>query len=435
MNNRSKEGRTASPAQPNMEDAVKMRLGSLVLALYTLLLVPPAFAQEQTGSIQGVVKDWSGAVYPRRDRSSQESSVVGASTTITDSQGNYRFPALPPGTYTVTATLTGFTAAKVENTIVVLGQLLTIPLTLNPAQVTESVNVTAESPIIDVKQNATFATVGQLLIDRIPKGRDSSSVIAMSPGSDLEARAGGVSIGGASGGENRFIIDGIDTTNLQNGSSGKSVVTDFVQEVQVKTSGYNAEFPGATGGVVNAVAEVGQQRVPYGRRHVLHQQRVAQGRGAPDSAGGSDKRKPVRGREVPAGRHPNLATGARGERPGRAEQGLVLRRVRPRSHAHDENRDVPDAAHERGACDAELHAGHAGRPGECDRHVADRERSASEVHLWADVESEPRVASPASSRTAGAPRTRTRTTACRATTPGTTPFPACSTGCCGPTGS
>ena len=78
--------------------------------------------------------------------------------------------------------------------------------------------------------------MGQDLIDRIQgprlqlRDRDVARL-------HLEARAGGVSIGGASGAENRFIIDGIQTINLQNGSSGKSVVTDFVQEVQVKTSG------------------------------------------------------------------------------------------------------------------------------------------------------------------------------------------------------
>jgi hypothetical protein len=234
-----------------------MRLCSLVLALCAAFVVTPAAAQEQTGSIQGVVKDSSGAVLPGATVEAKSPGVVGVSTTVADSQGNYRFPALPPGTYTVTATLSGFTPAKVENTVVVLGQLLTINLTLAPAHITENVNVTAESPIIDVKQNATFATVTQDLIDRIPKGRDFSSVIAMSPGSNLEARAGGVSIGGASGSENRFIVDGIDTTNLQTGASGKSVVTDFLQEVQVKTSGYNAEFPGATGGVVNAITKSG----------------------------------------------------------------------------------------------------------------------------------------------------------------------------------
>src|SRR5262245_1191701 len=138
-----------------------MRLYSLVLALCAVFVVTPAAAQEQTGSIQGVVKDSSGAVLPGATVEARSPGVVGVSTTVADSQGNYRFPALPPGTYTVTAKLSGFTPAKVENTVVVLGQLLTINLTLAPAQITENVNVTAESPIIDVKTDDTFESVTQ----------------------------------------------------------------------------------------------------------------------------------------------------------------------------------------------------------------------------------------------------------------------------------
>jgi hypothetical protein len=219
--------------------------------------VGPAFSQEQTGSIQGIVKDSSGAVLPGATVEARSPSAPGISTAVTNAQGVYRFPALPPGTYEVTASLVGFNSAKVENAVLVLGKLLSIDLTLAIKGVSESVQVTAESPLIDVKQNATFATVTKEVIDRIPKGRDFTAVIAMSPGSNAEARAGGISVGGASGSENRFIIDGIDTTNLQNGSSGKTVVTDFVEEVQVKTSGYNAEFPGATGGVVSAITKSG----------------------------------------------------------------------------------------------------------------------------------------------------------------------------------
>ena len=125
------------------------------------------------------------------------------------------------------------------------------------AGVSESVQVTAESPLIDVKQNASVAVVSSERIDRIPKGRDFTNVLAAVPGANVEARAGGVSVGGASGSENRFVVDGIDTTNLQNGSSGKTYVTDFISEVQVKTAGYNAELPGATGGVVNAITKSG----------------------------------------------------------------------------------------------------------------------------------------------------------------------------------
>ena len=76
-------------------------------------------------------------------------------------------------------------------------------------------------------------------------------------GANNESKLGGLSIDGASAGENRYIIDGIETTNLQNGTSGKNLIVDFVEEVQVKSSGYTAEFGGATGGVINAVTKSG----------------------------------------------------------------------------------------------------------------------------------------------------------------------------------
>jgi hypothetical protein len=169
----------------------------------------------------------------------------------------YRFPALPPGVYEVTASLSGFTASKMTDVSLALGQVLKIDLSLALASISESVQVTAESPLIDVKQNANTTSISAAAIERIPKGRDFTNVIAMAPGSNDESRAGGISIDGASGSENRFIVDGMDTTNLQNGTTGKTVVTDFIDQVQVKTSGYNAEFPGATGGVVSAVTKSG----------------------------------------------------------------------------------------------------------------------------------------------------------------------------------
>ena len=81
--------------------------------------------------------------------------------------------------------------------------------------------------------------------------------MTQAPGANQETKLGGLSIDGASAGENRYIIDGIETTNLQNGTSGKNVIVDFIEEVQVKSSGYTAEFGGATGGVINAVTKSG----------------------------------------------------------------------------------------------------------------------------------------------------------------------------------
>src|SRR5437879_11045114 len=75
--------------------------------------------------------------------------------------------------------------------------------------------------------------------------------------SSTSSRDGGFQIDGASDGENVYLIDGINTTNIQNGGVGKSFQTDFIQEVQIKSSSFEAEFGGALGGVINAVPKRG----------------------------------------------------------------------------------------------------------------------------------------------------------------------------------
>jgi hypothetical protein len=226
---------------------------TLLLAL--LLAASPATAQETRGSIEGVVKDSSGAVLP--GAMVEARGEAGASTAVTDGQGVFRFPALAPGAYVVTSTLSGFTPARSETILLSLGQVLTVDLAMPPAAVTEEVSVRAESPLIDVKQSAAFANIGRELIDRVPKGRDFTTVVTLAPGANNETRVGGLSIDGASGSENRYFIDGVDTTNLRTGVSGKNLLTDFVEEVQVKSSGYAAEFGGSTGGVINVITRSG----------------------------------------------------------------------------------------------------------------------------------------------------------------------------------
>jgi outer membrane receptor protein involved in Fe transport len=131
-------------------------------------------------------------------------------------------------------------------------------MSLTLATVAEALTVTAESsPIIDVKNNTVSATFSRSIIDRMPKGRDFTTILRQAPGAQNESKSGGTQIDGASGSENRFIIDGIDTTNLQTGVSGKTMLLDFADEVQVKSSGYNAEFGGATGGVINVLTKSG----------------------------------------------------------------------------------------------------------------------------------------------------------------------------------
>lgn len=233
-----------------------MRLRFIVALLAVLAIALPLAAQEQRASIEGVVRD------------TQAGALVGATVTakaaggasrevVTDATGTYRFVALAPGRYEVTATLSGFATAKVANIDLRLGQVLSIPMTLAPGGMAETVQVVGESPLIDVKQSARATNLREEAIDKMPKGRDFTSLVTQAPGANNETKLGGISIDGASAAENRFIIDGAETTDLRYGTSGKSLITDFVEEVQVKSSGYAAEYGGATGGVINAITKSG----------------------------------------------------------------------------------------------------------------------------------------------------------------------------------
>ena len=106
--------------------------------------------------------------------------------------------------------------------------MLKVDFALQLGSLAEDVQVTAESPLIDVKQNAASASITKDLIERIPRGRDFQSVVTSAPGTNDESRSGGLQIDGSSGSENRFIVDGMDTTHLRTGVSSKTVYTDFL---------------------------------------------------------------------------------------------------------------------------------------------------------------------------------------------------------------
>jgi outer membrane receptor protein involved in Fe transport len=237
-----------------------MRVRSLALYFCALLLaVTSAAAQERSGSITGAVKDASGAVLPGATVQATSPSLVGTASAVTDENGTYRFPALTPGVYDVTATLQGFTVARTEGVRLLIGQVLRVDHTLSLATLTETVTVTAESPLIDVKQNAAAATISAELIERLPKARDFTDLIKTAPGTQQE-RKSGIQIDGAGGAEHRYVIDGMDTTGIRTGVSGQEMPSDFVQEVQVKSSGYNAEFRATTGGVISAITKSGSNQ-------------------------------------------------------------------------------------------------------------------------------------------------------------------------------
>ncbi len=239
------------------------RFAPLVLACLFAAAPAIAVAQETRGSIEGAIKDSTGGALPGVTVIAKQLSTNTTFTAVTDSTGVYRFPALAPGGYTISATLSGFNPATQDRIEIVVGQILRVNLTMNVAGIAVSETVRAEAPIVDVKQNAVTQTVSKELIAMLPSSnRDFQSVLTGLPGINYEtdisgSRASGIMIDGASQSENRFIIDGQDTTNLRNGLSGKGLVVDFIEQIQVKQSGYNAEFRATTGGVVSVITKSG----------------------------------------------------------------------------------------------------------------------------------------------------------------------------------
>ena len=238
-----------------------MRLRTLAAVLAAVLLAWPAAAQEQRGSIQGIVKDSSGGVLPGVTVEAR-SAGAGVLSAITDPGGNFRFPSVLPGTYEVTATLSGFRPAKVSDVMVILGSVKSIEFNLQLASVTEAVTVSAESPIVDTKSSAKSTNLRAEQVDLLPHARDFLSIVTQAPGVNDESKSAsagnsGIMIDGAAAAENRYVIDGIETTNIIGGLSGKNLLADFVEEVQVKSTGYPAEYGGSTGGVINVLTKSG----------------------------------------------------------------------------------------------------------------------------------------------------------------------------------
>lgn len=214
-------------------------------------------AQEQRASIEGTVRDVSRGVLPGVSVEARSPALVGVQTAVTDSNGIFRLPALRPGRYQLVASLQGFSPAKLEGVLLELGQVLRVDLALAVAGVSEQVEVTGAAPLIDVKQNAAGGNLEKDVIERIPKSRDFTLLVTSVPGVTSEPRNRGIQIDGASGADNRYMVDGVDTTDLRFGTSGKAVAPEFLQEIQVKASGYNAEYRAALGGVVSAITSSG----------------------------------------------------------------------------------------------------------------------------------------------------------------------------------
>jgi len=252
----------------------------LLTMLALLAFAGSVFAQETTGGLQGTVKDPTGAVVAKAHVVINAPSLAGGKAEDTDSAGYYRFANLPPDTYTITVTAKGFKTVKREGIVIEVGHLPSLDIPLEVGGTETVVEVTGEAPVIDVTTTRTVTNVTEDVLQDVPHGYSFQSVIQFapsarneplqgntafggrgtggtSPGNGANGNAYGFSVGGGADSENSYLVEGQETADLIGGYSHTNVPFDFIQEVQVKSSGIEAEHGGALGGVANVVMKKG----------------------------------------------------------------------------------------------------------------------------------------------------------------------------------
>ncbi|HSF18736.1 MAG TPA: TonB-dependent receptor, partial [Vicinamibacteria bacterium] len=159
-----------------------MRRQIAVFTVGVLLAAALAFPQSGTGRLQGVVRDAQGLVLPGATVTLTGAAVMGQRAATTDVDGSYRFLALPPGSYELTFELSGFQSFRREGIVVASGVTFTIDANLQIATVAETITVTGESPVVDVKQTGVSATFDTKELQEVPSATDMWAVLGQTPG-------------------------------------------------------------------------------------------------------------------------------------------------------------------------------------------------------------------------------------------------------------
>jgi len=242
-----------------------VRSRSLPLVGFLLLLLPNLlFAQTNAGSLSGRVSDGSGAALPGVTVTATNEATGFNRTVISETDGSYRFASLPIGTYDVTADLAGFGSLTTKNVEVNVSTDRNLNITLKQATVKEQITVTAASPLIETTP-AIGTVVSQREIANLPlNGRQFANLGSLAPGTTLSVNSDPtkpgqltIALNGGSGRNVNFLVDGGDNTDDTIGGALQNYNIEAVQEFNIQTQQYKAEYGRTTGGVLTVVTKTG----------------------------------------------------------------------------------------------------------------------------------------------------------------------------------
>lgn len=240
-----------------MVAAMLLMLGGVVSALAQ---------QSATATIEGIVTDPNNAVVVGAKVTARNVDTGLTREITTDASGLYRLIALPPGTYALSASATGFAENKYGNVTLTVGQKLNLDLGLR-VNVSETITITDAAPVVETTRTNVAGSVGEQQVRSLPvNGRNFLDFVTLTAGVVRDPRLGDLSFGGQRGTFNSLQIDGVDNNNnffgqaLGRTGSGRAPYQfsqDAVQEFQVNTNSFSAEFGHAAGGTINVITKSG----------------------------------------------------------------------------------------------------------------------------------------------------------------------------------
>jgi outer membrane receptor protein involved in Fe transport len=240
-------------------------VGVAVFVIFACFFPARLLAQDiSTAQLSGTVRDQTGAVIPNVTISISDPSKGVSRTAVSDGQGNYQLLLLPPGTYTLKASTPGFNTYISKDVVLTIGEQAQLPLALSIGS-TETVTVSSGADIIEAQRSSQSTTVDQIRIDNLPtNGRNyinftlTNSQIARDAAPSVGAiPTSGLNFGGVRARSNSINVDGADAGDYISGGTRSTVSQDAVQEFQIITNGFAAEYGRASGGVVNIVTKSG----------------------------------------------------------------------------------------------------------------------------------------------------------------------------------
>jgi outer membrane receptor protein involved in Fe transport len=227
----------------------------------------PLLAQSATGSMSGDIVDSGGAPLPGVTVTAKNVNTGAVRNTVSGAAGNFSIQLMPVGIYDVTGTLSGFSDAKAPNVRVDIGSDAPVKLVMKLASVSTEVTVTSEAPIVETTKSEVSSVVNEKFIQTLPtNGRNFIDFVLTTPAVTRDPRLGDISFAGQRGTLNSLVVDGADNNNtffgqaLGRTGSGRAPYQfseDAVQEFQVNTNAYSAEYGRAGGAVINVVTKSG----------------------------------------------------------------------------------------------------------------------------------------------------------------------------------